>query len=468
MKLTKGEQKIKIKSRSSQEEAPLHEKRKIKWISSKDKKKSSFNLNKVHLFIGIGGFVVVCLTMYFIYFYSSSSIDKPESSTNYLEASSTNDHISTASAETWFGKPLASFDILAQGIFAEDQTPLLIYKTLSNQFPFLSQFSIDQSNIPAYQLAENQRYILLSDSNDPSQRYFIFESTPEEYWEIGLSDPLSVQKIRRKVEKKQTSYATIIKSDLKSALDKLPMDSELSEKIEQSLAWTVDLYHLEPATKLKLLYDVTYIDEEVQQIDTLQAIWLQTDQKEYYVYYFRKDSIDGYFNHEAYPMKTTFLKAPVPYNYISSSFGSRLHPIAQEQKFHFGTDYVAQSGTPIHAVADGEVIDAKFRAHNGYFVRLRHFGGYETFYLHMQKNSFPPEIVKGARVHQGEIIGSVGQTGDATGPHVCFHFRHHGKPIDPEQVELSRSSPLPVWALPAFFKRRDILKQKLDDIQYFE
>lgn len=371
-------------------------------------------------------------------------------------------------SKTWFRKNLDQYKILSQGIFSNTQSPNAIFEKEKRANSDLSSYNIDFDEIPVYKIHEGSRYIFLQNHDQSNELIFIFEVGPYEFWEITFSDLIQTRKFERKVIQKQFSYAAILKTNLKVTLDRLPLDGELSKKIDQALAWTIDLFHLSPGSKIKLLYDATLVDGEMERIDTLQAVWVETNDEEHYAFYFHQDTLEGYFNLDAFPMKTTFLKAPIPYTTISSYFGERLHPIAQKNKFHFGTDYVAKAGTPIHAVADGEVVNATFREHNGYYVRLKHHDGYESFYLHMQRGSFPKGLESGTRIKQGDILGRVGQTGDATGPHVCFHFRHRGKPVNPEEVKLSRSTPIPIWALPTFFEKRDQLKAKLDEIQYFE
>ena len=117
------------------------------------------------------------------------------------------------------------------------------------------------------------------------------------------------------------------------------------------------------------------------------------------------------------------------YSRISSKYSpKRFHPVQKRMKAHLGTDYAAPTGTPIMAVGDGVVKEARRKKYNGKYVKIKHNATYSTQYLHMSKiaNGMKP----GRKVRQGEIIGYVGSTGLATGPHVCFRFWKNGRQVD--------------------------------------
>ena len=133
--------------------------------------------------------------------------------------------------------------------------------------------------------------------------------------------------------------------------------------------------------------------------------------------------------------------APVDYKRISSRFShKRKHPVTGQWKGHFGTDYAAARGTPIWSTANGTVIAASYTKNNGNYVKIRHNATYTTQYLHMSK--FHKGIRKGKTVKQGEVIGYVGSTGLATGPHVCYRFWKNGKQVDPFKQSLPPGDPI--------------------------
>ena len=156
-------------------------------------------------------------------------------------------------------------------------------------------------------------------------------------------------------------------------------------------------------------------------------------------YRFEDDGIAGYYDLEGGSLQKVFLKAPVEFSRISSRYNpKRFHPVLKKVKGHFGTDYAAPHGTPIVAVGDGVVTKSGYTSGNGKFVKIRHNGTYETQYLHMSRRA----VKKGQRVQQGEVIGYVGQTGLATGPHVCFRFWKHGKQVDHLREDFPPSDPI--------------------------
>ena len=160
-------------------------------------------------------------------------------------------------------------------------------------------------------------------------------------------------------------------------------------------------------------------------------------------------------------LQKAFLKAPVRYTRITSGFRRRrLHPVLKVYRPHPGIDYAAPKGTPIVSVGDGIVIRTAYNETNGNYVQIRHGGGYRTQYLHMCR--FHPEIRPGAAVRQGQVIGYVGSTGLATGPHVDFRCWKDGKLIDLSKVELPTGKPVKEELAAQFFSKVHALKAELD------
>jgi murein DD-endopeptidase MepM/ murein hydrolase activator NlpD len=156
---------------------------------------------------------------------------------------------------------------------------------------------------------------------------------------------------------------------------------------------------------------------------------------------YRFDQGDGpdYFDPQGESLRKAFLKSPVEFSRISSSFNKkRFHPVLKKVKAHLGTDYAAKTGTPIQAVGDGVVTKSSYTNGNGKYVKIRHNNTYETQYLHMSKRL----VSVGDRVKQGETIGLVGSTGLATGPHVCFRFWKDGKQVDHRKEKFPPSTPV--------------------------
>ena len=170
----------------------------------------------------------------------------------------------------------------------------------------------------------------------------------------------------------------------------------------------------------------------------LQGVWFETEPGQ-----------GGYYTPGGLSLRRAFLRSPLEFSRISSGFSNaRYHPILQEMRAHRGIDYAAPIGTPIKAVANGTVDFVGRQGGYGNLVILAHANGVTTVYGHM--NSFASSIRKGARVNQGDVIGTVGMTGLATGPHLHFEFRISGVHMDPLKVAMPEALPITNALRPAF------------------
>jgi len=140
-------------------------------------------------------------------------------------------------------------------------------------------------------------------------------------------------------------------------------------------------------------------------------------------------------------VRKAFLKAPLSFSRISSGFSlKRFHPITKTWKAHPAIDYAAPTGTPIKSVGDGVINRIGYTSGNGNFIGIRHNGTYKTLYLHMSK--FARGMKMGKRIAQGQVIGYVGATGLATGPHLCFRMFRNDSPVNPYSVKAPAAMPI--------------------------
>ena len=160
------------------------------------------------------------------------------------------------------------------------------------------------------------------------------------------------------------------------------------------------------------------------------------------VRYQREDGFAQYFSPEGMSMRKAFLRTPVKFARISSRFSlSRRHPVLHKFRAHKGVDYAAARGTPVRASGNGRVIFSGRKGGYGKTLVLQHGSAYTTLYAHL--NGFAKGVRKGRRVEQGQIIGYVGSTGLATGPHLHYEFRVRGVHRDPLKVKLPKAAPIP-------------------------
>ncbi|MBL7899423.1 MAG: peptidoglycan DD-metalloendopeptidase family protein, partial [Crocinitomicaceae bacterium] len=322
--------------------------------------------------------------------------------------------------------------------------------TMSHMF---SKYGISQVNINlAAELAadslvglkyvkEGVPFMVLAQIGDTSKKamYCIY---PKNVVEFVVFDFRNDSVVVTKKEKETSTTEKILSgeivknSNLTFALDQqmkdINMTGEMAEFIAGVFAWTIDFFKLHPGDEFKVVYNEKSVEGTPYSVGDIKAAWFKHQGKEFFAFRYVIDSANkqiGYFDTAGKEMKRPFLMAPVKYSRISSGFTmKRFHPVQKKWKAHLGTDYAAPHGTPIMATADGTVIAATYAGGNGNYVKIHHNETYETQYLHM--SGFAPGIKKGVYVKQGDIIGYVGSTGLATGPHVCYRFWKNGQQID--------------------------------------
>lgn len=216
-----------------------------------------------------------------------------------------------------------------------------------------------------------------------------------------------------------------------------------------------------------MIYTERYINDSIYAgIESIEAAVFETDKTPFYAFDFKTDSINNisdYYDENGKTLRSFFLKAPVNYSRISSRFTKRrFHPVQKRWKAHKGTDYAAAYGTPIVSTANGVVIKSGYTRGNGNYVKVQHNGTYSTQYLHMTKRS----VKVGQRVKQGQVIGTVGSTGLATGPHVCYRFWVNGKQVDPYKQNLPSADPLPNEKMEDYLNFIQPLKDEIDLLSF--
>lgn len=283
---------------------------------------------------------------------------------------------------------------------------------------------------------------------------FVYEPNKYQYVLYHLYDEPHVEIHDHEVEKCVEHSVGTVEGSLWYTMESLGHSYELISKMEDALAWVVSFQHIQNGDEYRLIYEHDYIDGEPIGVGKLLGASFTTGGQTTHSVYYESEKYRGFFDPEGRPMKRAFLKAPVQYSRISSRYNPRrFHPILKRYKGHFGTDYAAPYNTPIMAVADGTVTKASYTSGNGNYVKIKHDGVYETQYLHMSR--FAKGITPGVRVRQGDIIGYVGSTGLATGPHVCFRFWKNGRQVDHLRENLPPPDPMSEEELPAFFNVRD-------------
>ncbi len=293
----------------------------------------------------------------------------------------------------------------------------------------------------------------------------VYEPNKFTFIKYYLDDKVEIEAVQRDYEVKIESASGIIESSLWLAMNKAGLDGSIIDKMEDAMASNVDFYHTQKGDMFKLIFERKYIEGKPVDYGEVISGAFKNDSGEHFAVFYENEKYAGFYDLEGHPTKSTFLRAPLKYSRISSSFNRRrFHPIKKRTIPHLGTDYAAPTGTPIFSVADGVVVRAGYSKNNGKYVKIKHDDVYQTQYLHMHR--FAKGIKKGTRVTQGQVIGQVGQTGLATGPHVCFRFWKHGRQVNHRRENFPPADPLPEEELEAFFIQRDSLLNDLNKIHY--
>ncbi|PPK84345.1 murein DD-endopeptidase MepM/ murein hydrolase activator NlpD [Neolewinella xylanilytica] len=308
-------------------------------------------------------------------------------------------------------------------------------------------------------------YQLLDDPDTEGPDYLIYSPSVYRYLKLDLQGAGQDEYVDLPIRIEEGLAAGKIESSLWNAMVDSGHSFALTDKMEDALQWSVDFYHVQKGDAFQLVYEQEYVAGTEAGFGRVKAARYSTGGKDIYAFYFvsQDSSQQGYFGLDGQPMKSLFLKAPVRYSRISSRYNlTRFHPVQRRVKPHLGTDYAAPYGTPIVAVADGTISKSGRTGGNGIYVKIRHDKRYATQYLHMQKRA--PGMVVGKRVSQGDVIGYVGSTGLATGPHVCFRFWDNGRQVDHTRMDFQDAEPMPDEYLPEFFELRDTYLAQLNSV----
>ena len=250
-----------------------------------------------------------------------------------------------------------------------------------------------------------------------------------------------------------------------SAVDE-NMDFELALALADIFAWDIDFFvDLRPGDHYAFLYDQRFRDGKLVGNGRIVAAHFHNGSRYFRAYYYQAPGKRAdYYDDQGHSLRKVFLKSPLRYSRISSGFSKRrLHPILKIYRPHPGVDYAAPTGTPVVAVGDGRVIARRWKNGYGRFIAIRHNNRYITSYGHLYR--YASEIKVGSNVKQGQVIGYVGASGLATGPHLDFRMKKDGRFVNPLKNRLPAARPVPPKYLSDFKKRVASLEEELAQTQ---
>ena len=307
-------------------------------------------------------------------------------------------------------------------------------------------------------------YAIFSNKESCQPEHFVFQPNVYEYVLFDLQKGDKVERIEKPIQIKETQVAGEIQSSLWETLTNQGISFEAAAKMEDALQWSVDFSHTQKGDRFKMVYDKKFIEGEEVGVGQVYAAYYIREGKTSHAIWFDQGEYKGFYDLEGRAIESNFLKAPVKFTRISSRYNKRrFHPILKRVRPHLGTDYAAPYGTPIYAVGNGVITEKGYTKGNGRYIKIRHDEVYQTQYLHMSK--FARGMKRGTQVAQGEVIGYVGSSGLATGPHVCFRFWKNGRQVNHLRENLPAPKPLPENVLPAYFEVRNQMLAKLGEDQ---
>lgn len=319
-------------------------------------------------------------------------------------------------------------DILAQHNFSRAE----IHKFTEDVKPVLNQKKIiaghemrfyadSEGKIRSIEYDIDERsYLLISPKEghfEAAKKEFPFETKPAFVW--GTIEDILINAILQRNEK--------------------PI---LAMSLADLFAWDIDFYtELRKGDSFRMVFEKQFLDGKFTGYGEILAAEFTCQGRTFQAFRFTYPDTKkaDYFDAQGKSLRKEFLRSPFPYARITSRFSySRLHPIRKVYRAHYGVDYGAPVGTPVHATADGLIAFAGWNGASGRMVRIRHKNSYETMYLHLQRIL----VKEGDRVKSGEDIGAVGSSGESTGPHLDYRIKQGGSYINPLSWKFAPVEPL--------------------------
>jgi murein DD-endopeptidase MepM/ murein hydrolase activator NlpD len=291
-----------------------------------------------------------------------------------------------------------------------------------------------------YQVSELEAYLLRREGDDLHAFHQEAELTP-----------------------KVARIAGVVASSLHESVVQLGEHGQLANDFSDIFAWDIDFTRsVQPGDEFQILYERLYratdAGEEYVRPGRILAAMYHGSAGDLSAFYFEaEEGRGGYYREDGRSVEGQFLQAPLRYRAITSRYvDARYHPILKLTRPHHGIDYAATRGTSVWSVADGKVIYRGWAGGFGNLIKVRHSNGYVSYYSHLQ--GFAKDVSVGQTVQQKQVLGYVGSTGLATGPHVCFRVAKDGKYVNPARVPGPLGPPIPQEAIARFaVEREDLL-----------
>ena len=353
------------------------------------------------------------------------------------------------------------------GIIKKGETLFDIFKRYKLDITEL--YKIREVSADIHKLRElypGRQYKIICDNNEQVSS-FLYWIDDGYYLNVNRTDEgYCAEKIPIFYEKRILHIGISIKDNLISSLGEGTENLLLALQLSDIFAWDIDFTaDLRADDSCKIIVEGLYKDGVFKKYGQILSAEFINNGDVYRAYAFEQKGKIRYYDEKGRSLRKAFLKAPLSFRRISSAFSTRrFHPVLKIYRPHHGLDYAAAKGTSVSAAGDGKVIFAGYRGQYGKLIILRHRNGYKTYYGHLSK--IAGIVHRGARINQGAIIGYVGATGLATGPHLHYEMRINDHAVNPMAVKLPRGLAITANMLAAFNQFKDEMNVELASSEF--
>ena len=284
-------------------------------------------------------------------------------------------------------------------------------------------------------------------------RYFVYDINKTDYAVYSLSDSIYSYMASIEVDTVLNYISGSIETSLWNAMIDQGAAPDLAGMLADIYSWTIDFFGIQKRDSFSVYYQEMFADSVRVATGNILAANFITSGTDHFAFRYTYHNERGeYFDEKGTSLRRAFLKAPLSYTRISSKFSNaRLHPIKKIVRAHHGVDYAAPSGTPVYSVGDGVVTARAWdNKGGGNYIKIKHNSTFTTEYMHLK--GFAKGIAVGTHVSQGQLIGYVGMTGTATGPHLDYRVFKNGTAIDPLRMDLPAVDPIKEEDMPDYLK----------------
>jgi len=353
-----------------------------------------------------------------------------------------------------WGINIDSLDIVDGTIGRNELLSTILYRydVSSQTIYYLEKASQDTWSVRKMQ--SGKPYHILRDRDSiATVRYFVYDINKTDYAVYSLSDSIYSYTGTIEVDTVLNYISGSIESSLWNTMIEQGAAPDLAGMLADIYSWTIDFFGIQRRDSFSVYYQELFADSVRVGTGNILAANFITSGTDHYAFRYTYHNERGeYFDENGTSLRRAFLKAPLSYTRISSKFSNaRLHPIKKVVRAHHGVDYAAPSGTPVYSVGDGVVTARAWDSKGGgNYIKIKHNSTYTTEYMHLR--GFASGISVGTHVSQGQLIGYVGMTGTATGPHLDYRVFKNGTAIDPLRMDLPAVDPIAPEDMPQYLR----------------